>query len=130
MLYYMVYWTYNNSRCFNRYYTVPPEEPNCHLSAEIVSQMSKEFDIERFAAEEKMMIDNFEEETANKETIDPVLIASSGPVASAMEVDLQKQAVSQILYIYICRKLFLLRFSCRLSYNDNNFCSKLRYKTN
>lgn len=58
--------------------------------------MSKEFDIERFAAEEKMMIDNFEEETANKETIDPVLIASSGPVASAMEVDLQKQAVSQI----------------------------------
>lgn len=106
MLHYMVYWTYNNLRYFDRYYTVPPEEPNCHLSAEIVSQMSKEFDIERFAAEEKMMIDNFEEETANKQTIDPVLIASSGPVMSAMEVDLQKQAVSQILYIYICRKLF------------------------
>ena len=80
-----------------RYYTVPPEEPNCHLSAEIVSQMSKEFDIERFAAEEKMMIDNFiEEETANKQTIDPVLIASSGPVISAMEVDLQKQAQIKI----------------------------------
>ncbi|XP_060831265.1 guanine nucleotide-binding protein-like 3 homolog [Bombus pascuorum] len=79
-----------------RYYTVPPEEPNCHLSAEIVSQMSKEFDIERFAADEKMMIDNFEEENANKQTVDPVLIESSGPVISAMEVDSQKQAQIKI----------------------------------
>ncbi|XP_071877507.1 nucleostemin 1 [Bombus fervidus] len=79
-----------------RYYTVPPEESHCHLSAEIVSQMNKEFDIENFAAEEKMMIDNFEKESANKQTVDSVLIASSGPVISAMEVESQKQAQIKI----------------------------------
>lgn len=79
---------------FLRYYTVPPEQPDCHVSAEIVSQISKEFDIESFAAEEKMMLDNFEEESSKKQTIDSLLIESSGPVLSAMEVELQKQAVS------------------------------------
>lgn len=85
---------YNNLYCFLRYYTVPPEQPDCHVSAEIVSQISKEFDIESFAAQEKMMLDNFEEESLKKQTIDPLLIESSGPVLSAMEVELQKQAVS------------------------------------
>lgn len=80
--------------CFLRYYTVPPEQPDCHVSAEIVSQVSKEFDIESFAAQEKMMLDNFEEESLKKQTTDPLLIESSGPVLSAMEVELQKQAVS------------------------------------
>lgn len=78
---------------FLRYYTVPPEQPECHVSAEIVSQISKEFDIESFAAQEKMMLDNFEE-SSKKQTIDSLLIESSGPVLSAMEVELQKQAVS------------------------------------
>lgn len=85
---------YNNLYCFLRYYTVPPEQPDCHVSAEIVSQVSKEFDIESFAAQEKMMLDNFEEESLKKQTTDPLLIESSGPVLSAMEVELQKQAVS------------------------------------
>lgn len=85
---------YNNLYCFFRYYTVPPEQPDCHVSAEIVSQVSKEFDIESFAAQEKMMLDNFEEESLKKQTTDPLLIESSGPVLSAMEVELQKQAVS------------------------------------
>ncbi|XP_006615063.1 guanine nucleotide-binding protein-like 3 homolog [Apis dorsata] len=79
-----------------RYYTVPPEQPDCHVSAEIVSQISKEFDIESFAAEEKMMLDNFEEESSKKQTIDSLLIESSGPVLSAMEVELQKQAQIKI----------------------------------
>lgn len=78
---------------FLRYYTVPPEQPECHVSAEIVSQISKEFDIESFAAQEKMMLDNFEE-SSKKQTIDSLLIESSGPVLSAMEIELQKQAVS------------------------------------
>lgn len=78
---------------FLRYYTVPPEQPECHVSAEIVNQISKEFDIESFAAQEKMMLDNFEE-SSKKQTIDSLLIESSGPVLSAMEVELQKQAVS------------------------------------
>ncbi|CAD1474770.1 unnamed protein product, partial [Heterotrigona itama] len=79
-----------------RYYTVPPEESNCHVSAEIVNQISKEFDIESFAGQEKMMLDNFEEEVAKKQTIDPLLIESSGPVVSAMEVELQKEAQIKI----------------------------------
>lgn len=40
-----------------------------------------------------MMLDNFEE-SSKKQTIDSLLIESSGPVLSAMEVELQKQAVS------------------------------------
>lgn len=79
-----------------RYYTVPPEQPDCHVSAEIVSQISKEFDIESFAAQEKMMLDNFEEESSKKQTFDSLLIESSGPVLSAMEVELQKKAQIKI----------------------------------
>lgn len=77
-----------------RYYTVPPEEPKCHISAEIVSQLSKEFDIESFVKQEKMMLDNFEEELAQKQTSDPLLITSIGPVVAAMEIELQKREVS------------------------------------
>ncbi|KAL2713456.1 guanine nucleotide-binding protein-like 3 [Vespula squamosa] len=74
-----------------RYYTVPPEQPVCHLSAEIVSQMAKEFDIESFAAEERMMLDNVE--AANADSVkEPVLFDSTGPVTSVMEVEVQKDA--------------------------------------
>ncbi|XP_070153322.1 guanine nucleotide-binding protein-like 3 homolog [Polyergus mexicanus] len=76
-----------------RYYTVPPEQPICHISAEIVSQIAKEFDIENFAAEEKMMLDNFTTDSTNNPTIvDPVLIDSSGPVTAAMEIEIQKES--------------------------------------
>ncbi|XP_050453408.1 guanine nucleotide-binding protein-like 3 homolog [Cataglyphis hispanica] len=76
-----------------RYYTVPPEQPVCHISAEIVSQIAKEFDIESFAAEEKMMLDNFTTDSSNNPTIaNPVLIDSSGPVTSAMEIEIQKES--------------------------------------
>ncbi|KAI4500450.1 hypothetical protein M0802_004412 [Mischocyttarus mexicanus] len=72
-----------------RYYTEPPEQPLCHLSAEIVSQMAKEFDIESFATEERMMLDNVE--TVNKNiTVEPVLFESTGPVTSIMEVEIEK----------------------------------------
>ncbi|TGZ58409.1 guanine nucleotide-binding protein-like 3 homolog [Temnothorax longispinosus] len=74
-----------------RYYTVPPEQSVCHISAEIVSQMAKEFDIESFAAEERMMLDNFATDSANNPTTDPVLIDSTGPVTAAMEIEMQKE---------------------------------------
>lgn len=64
----------------------------CHVSAEIMSEISKEFEIENFAAEEKMMLDTFEEET-KKSTLDPLLIESTGPVVSAMEIEKEKAAV-------------------------------------
>ncbi|XP_011260911.1 guanine nucleotide-binding protein-like 3 homolog [Camponotus floridanus] len=73
-----------------RYYTVPPEQPVCHISAEIVSQVAKEFDIESFAAEEKMMLDNFTNSTNNSTITDPVLIDSSKSV-TAMEVEIQQE---------------------------------------
>lgn len=74
-----------------RYYTVPPEQPESLISAEIVSQMAKEFDIESFAAEEKMMLDNFATDSASDPTTDPVLINSTGPVTAAMEIEMQKE---------------------------------------
>ncbi|XP_043475681.1 guanine nucleotide-binding protein-like 3 homolog [Leptopilina heterotoma] len=74
-----------------RYYTVPPEEPVCQLSAEIVTQMAKEFDINSFAEEEKMMLDGFETEAVKPGAIDPLIIDSSGPVEASMEVDNQKE---------------------------------------
>ncbi|EFN85760.1 Guanine nucleotide-binding protein-like 3-like protein [Harpegnathos saltator] len=80
-----------------RYYTVPPEQPVCHISAEIVSQMAKEFDIESFAAEEKMMLDNLTtESTCNPTIVKPLLVDSSGPVTAAMEVEMQKNAEYKI----------------------------------
>lgn len=56
--------------------------------------MAKEFDIESFAAEEKMMLDNFEvEPTSNSTVASPLLIDSSGPVTAAMEIEMQKETV-------------------------------------
>lgn len=74
-----------------RYYTVPPEQPSCHISAEIVSQINKEFDIDSFVAEEKMMLDTFEGESAKKQIGDSLLIESSGPVTSLMEIEKEKE---------------------------------------
>lgn len=54
--------------------------------------MAKEFDIESFAAEERMMLDNFATDPTNNST-DPVLIDSTGPVTSAMEIEMQKETV-------------------------------------
>lgn len=71
---------------------MPPEQPVCHISAEIVSQVAKEFDIESFAAEEKMMLDNFTNSTNNSTITDPVLIDSSKSV-TAMEVEIQQELV-------------------------------------
>ena len=80
---------------FFRYYTVPPEEPACHLSAEIVSQEAKEFDIDNLAEEEKMMLDGVEAEASalNPAPIEPLIVDSSGPVESAMEVEKEKLTV-------------------------------------
>lgn len=81
-----------------RYYTVPPEEPVCQLSAEIVSQMAKEFNIDSFAEEEKMMLDGVEAEAAvDSSTLKPSIVDSSGPVEAAMEVEtpIQKQVKLQ-----------------------------------
>lgn len=82
----------------NRYYTVPPEEPNCHVSAEIISQISKAFDVESFAGQIKMMLGNFDEEITKKQAIDAASNEISVLVISAMEVELQKETVSQLAY--------------------------------
>lgn len=61
--------------------------------------MAKEFDIESFATEEKMMLDNFETDSASNPT-DSVLIDSTGPVTAAMEIEMQKEAVRRKLEIF------------------------------
>lgn len=102
---------------FYRYYTVPPEQTDCHVSAEIVSQISKEFEIEGVVEQERMMLDTFEEQSAKKQATDPLLIESSGPVISAMEVELQKEAVSQFIYLFATH--------CFLQIKDSSQCSFL-----
>lgn len=47
-----------------RYYTVPPEIVDNQVSATIVMKNSEEFDIEKFNAEEQMMLDSVAEESA------------------------------------------------------------------
>lgn len=75
-----------------RYYTVPPEEAACQVSAEIVTKIAEEFNIENFEATEKMMLDDVEAAAAkfNLNVVDPLLIDSTGPVESAMDVDAKK----------------------------------------
>lgn len=88
---------------FFRYYTVPPEEPACQLSAEIVTQMAKEFDIDNLAEDEKMMLDGVEAEASadNPAPLEPLIVDSSGPVEAAMEVEIQKQAVIFLINILL-----------------------------
>lgn len=63
----------------------------CHISSKIVSEVAKEFDIESFAAEERMMLDNFVTESTS--SANPLLvIESTGPV-TAMEIEIRKEAV-------------------------------------
>lgn len=66
--------------------------PSGQVSASIVTKVCEEFDIEKFAAEEKMMLDNVTEE-ASKTTpvVDALIIDSTGPVESAMEVEAKKK---------------------------------------
>lgn len=40
-----------------------------------------------------MMLDNFTTYSTNNPTTDPVLINSTGPVTTAMEIEIQKEAV-------------------------------------
>lgn len=75
-----------------KYHTVPPEQVNTQISAEIVNEVAKEFDIESFVAEEKMVLDSFAEENAKNDSTEPLLIDSTGPVTASMEIELQKEA--------------------------------------
>ncbi|XP_001602042.1 guanine nucleotide-binding protein-like 3 homolog [Nasonia vitripennis] len=69
-----------------RYYTVPPEDKNTHVSASILTSSMKEFDIESFAAEEKMVLDSLASDSS-KSVLDPLEISSTGPVESTMDVE-------------------------------------------
>lgn len=75
--------------------------------------MAKEFDIESFAAEERMMLDNFTTDSAN--STDPVLINSTGPVTSAMEIEMQKETVR---YKYIGNLSKIVRIMNIISGNN------------
>lgn len=56
--------------------------------------MAKEFDIESFAAEERMMLESLATESTSNSTIaNPLLVDSSGPVTAAMEIEMQKETV-------------------------------------
>ncbi|XP_012265621.2 guanine nucleotide-binding protein-like 3 homolog [Athalia rosae] len=78
-----------------RYYTIPPEDSTSQLSAEIVEQFAKEFNIESFATEEAVMLDNVVAEAAKENTTETVIYDSSGPVDSAMEIEIQGKKTQQ-----------------------------------
>ncbi|XP_015521718.1 guanine nucleotide-binding protein-like 3 homolog [Neodiprion lecontei] len=74
-----------------RYYTLPPEDSASQLSAEIVQQFAKEFDIDSFATEEAMMLDHVGAESAKANTAESLVCDSSGPVDAAMEIEIQEK---------------------------------------
>lgn len=74
-----------------RYYTLPPEDSASQLSAEIVQQFAKEFDIESFATEEAMMLDNVVAEAAKENTTESIICESSGPLDAAMEIEIKEK---------------------------------------
>lgn len=53
--------------------------------------MAEEFNIENFAAEEKMVLDNITTNSTNN--ADSVLIDSSQPATAAMEIEMEKGTV-------------------------------------
>ncbi|XP_058801452.1 guanine nucleotide-binding protein-like 3 homolog [Phymastichus coffea] len=69
-----------------RYYTVPPEDRSCHVSASIVDSVLKEFDIENFATEEKKILDEIAMDNSETE-INPLKIESTGPVEATMDIE-------------------------------------------
>jgi len=75
----------------------------CHISSEIVNEVTKEFDIESFATEEKMMLDNFVTESTSNQILNPVLVDSTGPV-TAIKLKRRKDTV-RVQYIGNCLKM-------------------------
>lgn len=53
----------------------------------------KEFDIESFAAEEKMVLDGLTSDNS-KSVIDPLEVSSTGPVESTMDIEGENESVS------------------------------------
>lgn len=75
-----------------RYYTVPPEVADTQISAAIVMKDIEEFDIEKFTAEEQMMLDNVAEESEKAQSIvDPLIVESTGPVESVVASEFAKK---------------------------------------
>ncbi|XP_011495838.1 PREDICTED: guanine nucleotide-binding protein-like 3 homolog [Ceratosolen solmsi marchali] len=73
-----------------RYFTVPPEDKNCHVSATMINLTTKDFDIENFAEEEKMLFDNLTTNNSLKSVIQPLKIDSTGPVEAVMDIEENK----------------------------------------
>lgn len=85
--------------------------------------MNKEFDLENFVVQEKMMLDTFEEAAVKKSSMEPAVIESSGPVASAMEIEMQKEKVNYYTYLRLDTSNFIF-------ISNVNFSSKLKYSRN
>lgn len=71
---------------------MPPEDTSCHVSANLVNPMTAEFDLENFAAEEKMMLDEIASESQKE--LSPVKIQSTGPVEAVMDVEDESKTVN------------------------------------
>ncbi|XP_054266407.1 guanine nucleotide-binding protein-like 3 homolog [Macrosteles quadrilineatus] len=70
-----------------RYYTEPPEDSACQVSAEVVQQMAKEFDLETYCQMETDMLQELPESFPQCK---PMPVASAGPVDAA-EVEEMEQ---------------------------------------
>lgn len=82
------------------------------MSASIVNPAVAEFDIESFAAEEKMLLDGIEADKSSKSELSPLQVDSTGPVAALMDTEGENEPVctllSGTLYPYLHMYLVLL----------------------
>ncbi|CAG9828930.1 unnamed protein product [Diabrotica balteata] len=76
---------WNNGKI--KYYTVPPEEPqnNVHISAAIVTEVAKEFDLDSFETMETDILNKIEKESDTKSKA--FVLESLGPVDSIEDME-------------------------------------------
>ena len=66
-----------------------------------MSSATKDFDIEKFVAEEKMLLDEIAAESSSKTQLEPLKIDSTGPVQAVMDVEEEEKEAVSILYSLI-----------------------------
>lgn len=74
-----------------KYYTLPPEdEGQVHISSEFVTEVAKEFDLDKIDTMENSVLTELEKDALDSH-VDPILMDSLGPVVADEKMDEDKQ---------------------------------------
>ncbi|XP_028134415.1 guanine nucleotide-binding protein-like 3 homolog [Diabrotica virgifera virgifera] len=86
---------WNNGKI--KYYTVPPEEPqnNVHISASIVTEVAKEFDLDSFESMETDILNKIEKESDTKTKA--FVLESLGPVDSVEDMEEDTEEADELI---------------------------------